>query len=189
MLVHKVPEDNAAALKSQYNHRKRRAQLPDDVRKSKKRCYKKRFCPVIGCSKIVVRIENHLKNAHKIKDEKLYKKYLEESKDNIVKELPQNDSSTEYSSNDEESDYRAFQRIVALPNTINYLKRVKDVPVDSEDSEDEDWVEATSQYWDKKKKGTLPFYDSSFEYEKCNSEAKCCLIIFLFKILKTFLTL
>ena len=61
MRIHGLNEENALAAKSQYGLRKRKL-LPEDTRKSKHREYPRLLCPVTGCSKTPVRIENHLRD-------------------------------------------------------------------------------------------------------------------------------
>ena len=77
MLVHKVTVENAEALniKTGQVHQNHKIKY-DELRETKKRTYKKRYCSVTGCSKVLVRLENHLRQTHKIRDDKVFKKLL-----------------------------------------------------------------------------------------------------------------
>ena len=126
MLVHKLSEENALALKSQYGLYRKRKIIPDSLRKTKKRKYPKCQCPVTGCSKVVARIENHLRQTHKVKCNKLFKKLMHDSKEKYVKDLSSEESEEEENSSSEESDYIQLKKIVQRPQTMKYLEMVKD---------------------------------------------------------------
>jgi len=126
--------------------------LPDTERKTKRR-YPKLLCPITGCAKIVARIENHLRATHRITDNKTYKRYLNEAR-KVVTELPSEpEDSDESFSEKSESDYRVFQRL--LRNEQSYIKKFDGIPVDSEDSEDEDWLISQTHYWAKREDGKI----------------------------------
>ena len=107
------------------------------------------------------RLDNHLRQTHKAKCDKTFKKLLQDSKEMIVKDSSSKESSEEEKSSSEEesssdeSDYMQFKNIVQRPHTKKYLETVKDVPVDSEDSEDEDWLVSRVKYWANKKQGKI----------------------------------
>lgn len=52
MGVHKLPEEKAAAFKSQHNMYKKRILLPPEKRLTKPRTYQKFLCPISGCHKV-----------------------------------------------------------------------------------------------------------------------------------------
>ena len=74
--VHKWSSENASSARQNFGLRKPMRRLPDGQRKSKKRYYKRRVCPDMSCGKVVVRLENHLRQYHKIQDPHEGKKLL-----------------------------------------------------------------------------------------------------------------
>ena len=164
MRVHSLAEDNALALKSQYGLYKKKAILSDDVRKGKKRNYQKRYCPVVGCSKVVKRIQNHLKQTHKIKGQKIYIKLLNESKKSIIKDMPEEEEEEEETEvsdggDGEESDYVVFRDLVSRPESQRYLRTIENNEDDISDSEDEDWLVSQTKKWAQQKKVKIRFRD------------------------------
>jgi len=151
-----MEEADSIALKSQFglNHQKRPI-LPVEERKSKRRVYKKKSCPITGCSKVVVRIENHLRATHKIKDDRIYKKYLKMARDQIVEQFQSSESEPSEES-ESETEYRRFQAIVHKEGK-EYAKKFKNIPVDSADSDDDDWFLSKAIKFAEKKsiKGSL----------------------------------
>ena len=122
---------NAKALKSQTG------QIHLN-RKPKGRVYEKRVCPVPTCNKVVARIHNHLKATHQVKSENVYRKLLKEAV--VYKELAtQSESDSGDSSEREDDEYEQVKRILKTGG-IGYLRNVQDVPVDTDDSSDEDWL-------------------------------------------------
>ena len=164
MRVHSLAEDNALALKSQYGLYKKKAILSDDVRKGKKRNYQKRYCPVVGCSKVVKRIQNHLKQTHKIKGQKIYIKLLNESKKSIIKDMPEEEEEEEEETevsdggDGEESDYVVFRDLVSRPESQRYLRTIENNEDDDiSDSEDEDWLVSQTKKWAQTKESKNSF--------------------------------
>ena len=106
MLVHKITEGNAEALKIQTGPVHQNGKIkPDELRKTKKRTYKKRYCSVTGCLTVLVRLENHLRQTHKIKDDKVFKKLLKMAVD--YEELK---TESECSETESEDDYEALKK-------------------------------------------------------------------------------
>lgn len=135
---HSVDKANAKAVKCELTSGNIRDRLPNDKRKTKPRFYKKRICPLVGCSKVVVRLDNHLRAKHKIKNDKKFKSLIKEA-------ITYNEFSDE---TDDESSDSSGDEISELKNILKtggkqYLKAVQDMsPVDSENSSDYDWLEA-----------------------------------------------
>ena len=88
--------------------------------------------------KIVCRIHNHLRDTHKIKDEKVYKKLLNKAVDH--KELLTESESESSSSEDEDSDRRLIRSLLKVGGK-KYLRTVRNELLDTDDSSDEDWLE------------------------------------------------
>ena len=108
MLVHNLSLENAAALKSLTNQIHCSHSIkPEESRKTKRKVYPKKYCPVTGCSKIAVRMENHLRETHKVSDDKIYKKLLREA---IIQEDLETES--ECSTTGSEDQYRKFTKIL-----------------------------------------------------------------------------
>ena len=135
MLVHKITEENAEALKIQTGqvHQNRKIK-PDELRKTKKRTYKKRYCSVTGCSKVLVRLENHLRQTHKIKDDSVFKKLLKMAVD--YEELK---TESECSETESEDNYEAFKKRLkrdARKKSKKERSRVNNI----KDNSDEEWL-------------------------------------------------
>ena len=131
--------ENAAAVVSQHNLKKTRARLPDKKRKTKARFYQKRVCPYDGCLKHVVRMENHLKDTHKVKNLKEYRELLRKAV--YVRDV--NSTEEEESMSDNDNEYReiiSVMRKEGKSNLMRYINKYGDVPIDSEDSSDQDWL-------------------------------------------------
>eukprot|EP00112_Aurelia_sp_Birch-Aquarium-sp1_P015564 Seg3463.1 transcript_id=Seg3463.1/GoldUCD/mRNA.D3Y31 product="hypothetical protein" protein_id=Seg3463.1/GoldUCD/D3Y31 len=62
--VHKWDEHDARAARGMFGLRKLRALKPGKVRKN----YTAKTCPIITCGKVVLRLQNHLRQTHKLKD-------------------------------------------------------------------------------------------------------------------------
>ena len=109
MLVHKLSAEDAIGLGTQTNQiHCNRYIKSEGSRKTKRRTYQKRYCPVTGCSKLVASLENHLRQTRKVKDNKVYKKLL---KNAIVHEelKTESDCTTTESESD---DYQEFKRMM-----------------------------------------------------------------------------
>jgi len=105
---------------------------------------------------VVVRIENHLRATHKIKDNKIYQKYLKEARNKIVEDFESSESDATEES-ESESEYRRFQKIVHKEGK-DYVEKYSTIAIDSNDSEDEDWFLSKAIKFAKKKsiiKGSL----------------------------------
>ena len=79
-------------------------------------------------------MESHLRETHKIGDDKIYKKLLREAiiQDDLVTE-------SECSTTGSEDEYRKFKKILKIRGG-KYLARTKDKVKVSDDSSDEDWL-------------------------------------------------
>ena len=78
MKVHKWSHEKACRARLEYNLNLPHSTLSNDERITKSRTYTKRRCPITFCQKVVVRLENHLKDQHGLKGD-LYKKKLKEA--------------------------------------------------------------------------------------------------------------
>lgn len=140
--VHGLSTENARAVKSQTGSKhKTRESLPDDIRKTKRRHYEPRQCPKSGCMKVVVRLDNHLRATHKITDDKEFRRLMRAA--TVYRQFLESESSTdcEYLTTDSESDEIKIIKKLYSNGEKKYLERVSDIPVDSEDSSDDDWFE------------------------------------------------
>ena len=72
------------------------------VPSEKQRHYKRRFCPVKNCFKILVRLENHLHSVHDIQDEEEFQEYLRKA--TYVNEEIENKNDQIGSDHDSEAD-------------------------------------------------------------------------------------
>ena len=93
--------------------------------------------------KVVVRLDNHLTATHKITDDKEFRRLMGAA--TVYRQCLQSESSTdcEYLTTDSESDNEI--KIIKKLNSNGekkYLERVIGIPVDSEDSSDDDWFES-----------------------------------------------
>eukprot|EP00111_Clytia_hemisphaerica_P021907 TCONS_00064402-protein len=139
MRKHDLTEEDAKGLKSQFglysNNGPRKA---DGQRKTKCRSYTTRSCPVVGCSKVLVRMEGHLQNTHGLSGE-VYKTLLKEALPfkSFEEDEDTSSSSDSESESESESEYSVFRDI--LRKEKKYIKAVEGIPVDSENSDDDDW--------------------------------------------------
>lgn len=136
---HKMDKTTAKALRSQtrQNHVTRKA----------KRVHKPYICPLKMCAKIVKRPHNHLKDTHKIKDNRLYRKLLDKMVpfETVSDVTESEESDTEFESDEEDrEEYRLVEKIMRKSDT-GYFKKNEHDPVNSEDSEDDDWLEKKVQ--------------------------------------------
>ena len=134
MLVHNLSPENAAALKRPI---KFIAVVPSNHKnlgKQNEGYNPKKYCPVAGCSKVAVRMESHLRETHKISDDKIYKKLLQEA---IIQE--DLETELECSTTGSEDAYRKFKKILKTRGG-KYLARTKGKVKVSDDSSDEDWL-------------------------------------------------
>ena len=77
MLVLKIMEETTEGLKIQTGTVHQNCKIPpDELRKTKKRTYEKQYYLVTGSSKVLVRLENDLRQNNHIKDDKVFKKLL-----------------------------------------------------------------------------------------------------------------
>ena len=90
MTVHKWSITDASAARVNYGLNIKRPALESDCRKVKIRSYKKRKCPFVFCQKIVIRMENHLTQFHKLSGD-TKKRLLNEA------EYIENESTSEHS--------------------------------------------------------------------------------------------
>ena len=151
MRVHKLTEENAKALRSQSGQMHQGRKILSGERKTKRRNYPLKLCPVTGCSKSIRRMENHLKDTHKIKDNKLYKELLHNA--TVLEEFDSEpDCSISEGEESEDDDYRNFKGLLKTGG-IKYLRRVEGLAVASDDSSDDDWLESTTVQMAMKKTG------------------------------------
>ena len=106
MLVHNLSPKNVAQILTNQIHCSRSIK-PEESRKTKRRVYPKKYCPVTGYSKVAVRMESHLRETHKISDHKIYKTLLREA---IIQEDLETES--ECSTTGSEDEYRKFKKIL-----------------------------------------------------------------------------
>ena len=135
MLVHNLSPETAAALKSLTNQIHCNHSIkPEESRKTKRRVYPKKYCPVTGYSKIALRMESLLREIHKVSHDKIYKKLLRET-------IMQQDleAESECSTTGSEDEYRKFKKILKRRGG-KYLARTKANVKVSDDSSDEDWL-------------------------------------------------
>ena len=159
MKVHKLSAENAKALRSQtgQTHVNRKIK-PEKQRKTKRRVYPRRTCNVTGCSKTPRRLENHLKDTHKITDQKLYRKLLKQAA--VVKEFETESECSANESEDSEEEYRAVKKVIRDTNIYD----------DIIDEDDEDWVKMLQAKFSKNKKENVSskFFYSFFFYGLCS---------------------
>ena len=135
MLVQNLSPENATALKSLTNQiHCSRCIKPEESRKTKRRVYPKKYCLVTGCSEVAVRMESHLRETHKISDDKIYKKLLREA---IIQEDLETESESECSTTGSEDEYRKFKKILKIRGGKYLARTIGKVKV-SDDSSDED---------------------------------------------------
>uniref|UniRef100_A0A7M5V265 Uncharacterized protein n=2 Tax=Clytia hemisphaerica TaxID=252671 RepID=A0A7M5V265_9CNID len=147
MRKHGLTEENALAMKSQYNLYNERIIKSDDDRKSKRRIHQRRTCPVLGCSKTPKRLNNHLRQTHKIKKKELFDRLMKKSE--LVENFDSEDSEVENedeSGSEEESDYVAFKNIIEKER--DYLATIDS---NSDSDSDCDWLLETTRRWNAKK--------------------------------------
>lgn len=117
---------------------KRRSILPSAVRKSKPRLYQRRCCPYQGCSKVVSRLDNHLRQTHRIKDNVVFKKLMVTSYCEMS-DVPIEPVSDSSSTEDEIREFKNFLRSHGLKEIRSKLNRGS-----SDDEEDPDWLTVTA---------------------------------------------
>lgn len=127
-----MSEENAKALRSNIglSHVDRKVKNVNE-RKGKLRFYARRLCPVTGCSKTPVRMENHLKDTHKIKDIKIYRRYLKEA-EVIPQYNTESDASTN-ESDDSQDERQKIEKLIDINKSAN--------PIDNDEESDPDWLE------------------------------------------------
>ena len=150
--VHKMSLMNAKALRSQTKQMHRN-------RVAKKRVYHPYVCPVPMCGKVIKRPHNHLKDTHRIKDKKMYQFYLDKMESFIdVDDRTESEFEEEYSS-DNDNELKVVKKILKKGG-IDYLRRVKDEIVNSEDESDKDWLEVkVNEVAEKKEKQSITTCD------------------------------
>lgn len=118
---------------------------------------------------MVARIENHLRDTHKIKDEDEYRKLLKGAF--AVIDVNQTEDETE-SDSDSDSDcqnrleeHKSFKKIKHSYDTKRYLENWKGLPINSDDSSDEDWLELCVRN-SEKKEGSKYFQEVSWPEDK-----------------------
>lgn len=91
--------------------------------------------------KVVVCLDNHLRATHKITDDKEFRRLMRAA--TVYRQFLESESSTdcEYLTTDSESDEIKIIKKLYSNGEKKYLERVSDIPVDSEDSSDDDWFE------------------------------------------------
>ena len=74
---HKWSEEKALTARQDFGLRQKRKRLPPEERKTKERHYRPRICPI--CGRLLVRLENHLRQYHAIQDHKYRKELLDKA--------------------------------------------------------------------------------------------------------------
>ena len=74
---HKWSEEKALTTRQDFGLRKKRKRLPPEERKTKERHYRPRICP--NCGRVLVRLENHLRQYLAIQDHKYRKELLDKA--------------------------------------------------------------------------------------------------------------
>ena len=103
MKIHKWSEPKASAARGNLGYSKKRKLLsPSKQQRTKPRIYKRQQCPMTGCFKEPLRLQNRLRQTHKIID----KSALNELMQRAVKSLEDGQfmSESEYSSSVDETD-------------------------------------------------------------------------------------
>lgn len=132
MIVHGLTEENARALRTQTAQMNYEGKIkPECKRKGKQRHYRKRVCPVTGCAKVVVRLENHLRQTHRVDDQKIYKRLLREASYFEEYKTESDASLTDTTGSDEEYFKTAIKKVKKVPVTVS----------DSSDTSDDDWLQ------------------------------------------------
>ncbi|XP_066925272.1 uncharacterized protein [Clytia hemisphaerica] len=150
MRKHGLTEENALGLKSQYNLHKKRALKRDEDRVTKRRKIVRRVCPLTGCSKAPVRLDNHLRATHGIEDDIYFNRLMRKAKPVEQYRETSEESSAAESESEPESEYLTFKKIIS--GEKSYLEKFENGdPIDSEDSEDDDWLVEYTHRWANKK--------------------------------------
>ena len=133
---HSWPAKQAEAARNNFRLNQESTRLPETLRCSKPRNYARRLCPLNHCFKEVKRLGNHLRQYHKLSNEKA-RKYIKKSFLALPEDVrSESDSvSSETDSEEEESHLlqQHFSREIHMPkgDTFNY---------DSGDEDDHDWL-------------------------------------------------
>ena len=138
---HNWSKSKAIAARNNFKLNVERSSLPDDTRRSKRRNYAIRLCPLNHCFKEVKRLGNHLRQFHKLSNKKA-RKYVAKSVVALDPETSENsESESSVSSNEEEEDEREeekllsgyFSREIHRPNGDSFV-------YDSASDDDRDWL-------------------------------------------------
>lgn len=158
MRVHEMSEENAKALRSNIglSHVDRKVKNVNE-RKGKLRFYARRLCPVTGCSKTPVRMENHLKDTHKIKDIKIYRRYLKEA-EVIPQYNTESDASTN-ESDDSQDERQKIEKLIDINKSAN--------PIDNDEESDPDWLEEFGRKVRRRKRESRVRNEVPHEQENC----------------------
>ena len=113
MGCHGWDEFRASSARLNFDLNKKRALLSPSKRKSKQRSYTKRQCPIKGCLKEVMRLPNHLRQTHKVKEGSRVKQLMMESVPIIEKHVVEEDSDSNLSleSSDSDDTYDSVQKV------------------------------------------------------------------------------
>ena len=85
--VHQWHEIDAKAAKGKYGLRK----LKDLETGRKRKNYTRKVCPIMTCQHTVVRLNNHLRQVHKIKDQRIIADLISESRRPSYEEIGKNE--------------------------------------------------------------------------------------------------
>ena len=137
--VHKWDEMRSSSVRLNFRLRKQRQQLSPSKRKSKARVYNTRWqCSYPGCIKEVLRLRNHLRQTHRIKDGEAIDEYVK-----ISERVPETRVHGENSASSEESEFSSsdFEVEERLITETAYERMRNSETFGAIDSDsDEDWL-------------------------------------------------
>ena len=132
--LHSWSSEKAEAARNNFGLSKEKAHLPEDVRHSKVRHYARRICPLNHCFKEVKRLGNHLRQFHKLSNEKT-RKYVARSIMALAEEKE------EISEDDSDSSESDEERLLESNFTNEIYKPEGDTFIyDSGEEDDHDWL-------------------------------------------------
>ena len=137
--VHKWDEMRPSSVRLNFRLRKQRQQLSPSQRKTKARVCNTRWqCSYPGCIKEVLRLRNHLRQTHKIKDGEAIDEYVK-----LSERVPENRVHNENSASSEESEFSSsdFEEEERLITETAFEKMRNCETFGAIDSDsDEDWL-------------------------------------------------
>ena len=146
----KVEENRALGLSSR-NSGHRNWPLKANNERKTNRVYTPLMCPTPDRHKELVRLDNHLRSIHKVKDNEDFKQFMKYFRTNCVPDslnsLPEEEEN-ELSTTDEEyvlhEEHENLKKIVKQDG-YKYLKKVENIPFT--DSEHDDWLQNRVYYF------------------------------------------